>query len=374
MQKNNDLLYKIALGLIPGLGPVNTKNIVSYLGSVQAVFEAGENDFMKIPGIAEKGAKQIIKNRNTLSEARKELEFIKKHNILPIFYTDKDYPFFLKQCSDAPLMIYLKGKIDFKNRKILSFIGTRKASPYGKELCRTIIRQLADKGHNPIIVSGLAYGIDACAHQAALDAGLDTIAVLGHGLDRMYPAQHRSLARKIIGRGALLTEFRSDSEFKRQNFLQRNRIIAGMSQATVVIESAAKGGSLTTAEYANSYNREVFALPGRIGDRYSEGCNRLIKTHRAVLLQSADDIEYLLNWEKEQDAKQKQMFIELDDEQKKITQVLQNSKTASADEICRHTGFPIYKVSSVLLDLEFKGIIRTLPGKMYELTGSGLLG
>jgi DNA processing protein len=370
MQKNNDLLYKIALGLIPGLGPVNTKNIVAYLGSVKAVFEAGENEFMKIPGIAEKGAKQIIKNRNTLPEARKELEFIQKHNILPLFYTDKDYPFFLKQCNDAPLLIYSKGNIRFKNRKILSFIGTRKASPYGKELCRTIIRQLADKGHNPIIVSGLAYGIDACAHQAALDAGLETVAVLGHGLDRMYPAQHRSLARKIISQGGLLTEFRSDSEFKRQNFLQRNRIIAGISQATVVIESAAKGGSLTTAEYANSYNREVFALPGRIGDKYSEGCNRLIKTHRAVLLQSADDIEYMLSWEgNEKEAVQREAFDVLSDDEKKLLKAMDYGETVSVDRICRSTAMPVYKVSAVLLDLEFKGLIRTLPGKMYELTG-----
>jgi DNA processing protein len=371
---DKDLIYKIAVGLIPGLGPVNSKNIISYLGSIEKLFTAKEKAFLNIPGIAEKAARSIIKNRNVLDRAEQELKFIEKHNISPLFYTDKAYPYYLKQCVDAPLLLYIKGTTDFQNRKIISVIGTRKATPYGKDICKQLIKELADKGHNPIIVSGLAYGIDSCAHQAAIDNGLDTIAVLGHGLDRMYPAQHRNLATKIIKQGGLLTEFMSDSEFKRQNFLQRNRIIAGMSQATIVIESAEKGGSLTTAEYANSYNREVFAVPGRLGDSFSKGCNFLIKTHRAALLQSVDDIEYLLNWEKEQAAKQQQIFVELDEEQKKITQVLQNSKTASADEICRHTGFPIYKVSSVLLDLEFKGIIRTLPGKMYELTGSGVVG
>lgn len=369
--KNDKLLtYQMAAGLIPGLGPVNAKTIISYLGSVEALFTASEKDFLKIPGIAEKSARQIIKNRRIDDRVYEELEFVKKKNIRTLFYSDAEYPFFLKQCPDAPLLLYMKGKINFSGRKIISFIGTRKAGAYGKDLCRQIIRDLAQKGHNPIIVSGLAYGIDGCAHQAALENGLETAAVLGHGINQLYPAKHRNLAKDIIQQGVILTEFMSSDEFKRQNFIQRNRIIAGLSQATVVIESAAKGGSLTTAEYANSYNREVFALPGRIGDKYSEGCNHLIKTHRAALLQSADDIEYILNWEAPKEAvKQKQIFIELNDNEKKILSALKYGETAMVDQICRNTGMPVYQVSSILLDLEFKGLIRSLPGKMYELTG-----
>lgn len=371
MRSDNDLTYKIALGLIPGLGPVNTKNIIAGLGSPRAVFEADKKQLLKIPGIAEKGAEMIIRHRNTLERAEKETDFIRKHNIHTLFYTDKEYPYFLKQCPDAPVLLYGKGSLNFNNRKILSIIGTRKAGTYGKEICRKLIEQLAEKGHNPVIVSGLAYGIDACAHKAALDAGLDTAAVLGHGLDRMYPAQHRQLAARIAKQGALLTEFMSDSAFKRQNFLQRNRIIAGISEATIVIESGRKGGSLTTAEYANSYSREVFAVPGRTDDKYSQGCNYLIKTHRAVLLESADDIEYLLSWEvDESKAVQQDIFQVLSDEEKKILQVLNFGETASVDYICRTSRLPVFRVSAILLDLEFKGLIRTLPGKMYEITGA----
>ena len=371
MKNDKDLLYKIGLGLIPGLGPVNSKNIIAYLGSVKSVFFATEKDFLKIPGIAQKAAQKIIRNRDILKQAEEELLFVKKHNIHTYFYTEKDYPFFLKQCPDAPLALFSKGNIDLNNRKLLSVIGTRKATPYGKDICKKLINELAQRGHNPVIISGLAYGIDSCAHQAAIDAGLDTIAVLGHGLNRLYPAMHRELAKKIVNQGALFTEFRSNSEFKRQNFVQRNRIIAGLSQATIVIESAYKGGSLITAELANSYNREVFAFPGRIGDAVSEGCNKLIKTHRAVLLQSVDDIEYMLSWDKDNNKSvQKQLFVELNDEEQQLADILKKDQTVSTDEICRTTGMPIFKVSSLLLEMEFKGVVRTLPGKMYELTGS----
>ncbi|MEA2043257.1 MAG: DNA-processing protein DprA [Bacteroidota bacterium] len=368
---HNELLYKIGVGLIHGLGPVNSKSLISGLGSAKAVFSASKSDLLGIPGIAEKGADKIIKHRNVLSEAEKELKFIEKHNIRTYFYADKDYPYYLKQCPDAPTILYSKGDLDLQNRNTLSIIGTRKATPYGKDLCRKLISELADRGHNPVIVSGLAYGIDSCAHQAALDSGLDTVAVLGHGLDRIYPMKHRNLAKQIVEQGALITEFMSNSEFKRQNFVQRNRIIAGITQATVIAESAKSGGSLITAELANSYSREVFAFPGRLGDAVSEGCNNLIKTHRAVLLQSADDIEYLLSWEKGKDeGRQKQLFVELSEDEEKIAGELNNGKLISTDELSRNTGMPTFKVSSILLELEFKGVVRTLPGKMYEISGN----
>ncbi len=369
MTEDNKLEYKIAVGLIPGLGPVNAKNIIAHLGSVEKLFTCSKKELIAIPGIAEKSATQIIKNRHIEDRVYKEIEFIKKNKIKTLFYTDTEYPFFLKQCNDAPLLLYFKGNINFSGRKLISVVGTRKASAYGKDLCKEIIKELAEREHNPIIVSGLAYGVDICAHNAALDNGLETIAILGHGLNRLYPPQHRKKAIDIIQNGALITEFMSDAEFKRQNFLQRNRIIAGISQATIIIESARKGGSLTTAEYANSYNREVFALPGRIGDKYSEGCNYLIKTHRAVLLQSADDIEYLLNWEKpNRKTQQKEIFITLSKEEEKILSALKYGETTTIDKICRKTQMPVFSVSATLLDLEFKNLIRALPGKIYELT------
>ncbi len=367
MTDNNKLACQIAVGLIPGLGPVNAKNIISHLGSVERLFTCSAKELVAISGVAEKSARQIIQNRKIGSRVFKEIEFIKKNKIKPIFYTDKEYPYFLKQCNDAPLLLYIKGDIDFRNRKIISIVGTRKASAYGKEICKQLIKELADRGHNPIIVSGLAYGIDVCAHKAALENGLDTVAVLGHGLNKLYPNKHRNTAIEIIKKGALMSEFMTDSEFKRQNFLQRNRIIAGISQATIVIESAIKGGSLSTAENANSYNREVFALPGRIGDKYSEGCNYLIRTHRAVLLQSADDIEYLLNWEKvSEKAKQTEIFVELNENEQKILDTFKYGEKITIDEICRNTGMPVFQISAILLELEFKNLIRTLPGKAYE--------
>jgi len=369
---NDDLLkYKIALGLIPGLGPVTAKSVIAYTGGVKEVFEASKQKLTKAPGIGEFTAKKIVEGKEFIKQAEKEIRFIEKNKIKPVFYLDTDYPFLLKQCPDAPLIIFVKGNIDFNNRKVISIVGTRDATIQGKEICENLIRTLSETNHNPIIISGLAYGIDICAHRAALKYGLDTVSVFAHGFDKLYPANHRKTATEIKEKGALITEFISGAKFERQNFLRRNRIIAGLSQATVVIESAKKGGSLVTADIANSYNREVFAVPGRLEDKYSEGTNWLIKTHKAFLLQTAADIEYILNWEQSKNKiNQKSLFIELSDEEKLIADILQKQNKPVIDEICKISNMNMSKVSSLLLEMEFKGIVRSLPGKIYELTGT----
>ncbi len=365
-----DLKYKIALGQIPGLGPVNAKNLISYCGGVRNVFEANRAKLLKTPGIGSVTVDSILKNKQLLEVADEEIEFIDKQNIKTHFYTDEDYPFLLKQCPDAPLMLFEKGKVSFENKKVISIIGTRKASQRGKEICRNLIKDLAEAGHNPVIVSGLAFGIDICAHRAALEYGLETVSVLGHGLDRIYPATHRKTAEEITEQGALITEFTRSSKFEPQNFLRRNRIIAGLAHAVVVIESAAKGGSLVTADIANSYNREVFAVPGRLDDIYSEGTNQLIKNHKAFLLQSAKDIEYILNWEQSKMPAQQVLFVELSEDEKKIAQIIGKNGKTGIDYICKESGFNSAKTSALLLEMEFKSALHCLPGKIYELAGN----
>ncbi|MBN1251770.1 MAG: DNA-processing protein DprA, partial [Bacteroidales bacterium] len=307
---NENLNYKIALGMISGIGNMNAKKLIAYIGSVEGIFKEKRQNLEKIPGIGTKLSLEIS-NSNALNEAEQEISFINKNNIEAIFFTEKTYPERLKHCEDSPIIIYKKGKFDLNKTKILSIVGTRNASQYGKDNCNKLITDLFESGHNPLIVSGLAYGVDICAHKAAIKNNLATVAVLGHGLDIIYPAAHKNYAKEILQNGALLSEFSSNSKLDPSNFVKRNRIIAGMSDATIVVESAKKGGSLITAELANSYNRDVFAFPGRINDKFSEGCNLLIKTNRAALIESYKDIEYILGWEKkDKKAVQGKLFIE----------------------------------------------------------------
>ncbi len=259
------------------------------------------------------------------------------------------------------------------SRKILSIVGTRKATTEGIVFCQKLIKDLKEREHNPIIVSGLAYGVDASAHQAALDNGLLTIAVLGHGLDIIYPASHKKLAKEIVKQGMLITDFPSKSIRDKNNFIKRNRIIAGLSDATIVIESGEKGGSLITADIANSYNRDVFAVPGRISDMYSKGCNNLIKSNKAAMLTSIEDLEYLLGWEpgkKKNDAVQKDLFLNFSNDEKLIAEILKENEEITIDLICLKSNMPTSKVSPILLNLEFMGLVKTLPGKTYKLISS----
>jgi len=370
----NKLKYKIALSLIPKVGHITAKKLVAYVGDFEGVFKESKKNLLKIPDIGETLANNIV-HSNVLPLAEEELEFIEKNNIRVIFYLDEEYPERLKHCIDAPVLLYARGELSLNQRKVLSIVGTRKATNEGVLFCEKLVAALAERGHHPIIVSGLAYGIDATAHHAALNNSLPTVAELGHGLDIIYPASHKSLARKIEHDGLLLTDFPSKSKRDKNNFVKRNRIIAGLSDATIVVESAEKGGALVTADIANSYNRDVFAVPGRITDPYSKGCNQLIKINRAALLEKVEDIEYLLGWEPDNDINKKEiqrnLFVELDDEEKYIVDILKAStKEMPIDTICLKAQMPTSKVSPILLELEFKGILKTLPGKTYKLISS----
>ena len=360
------LVYKIALSLIPSVGDRIAKKLVAYCGSVDGVFNEKKSNLLKIPGIGEIVANSVIKQK-VLARAEEEILFIEKHNITPVFYLDDNYPNRLKHCSDSPLMLYYKGNADLNHEKIIAIVGTRNATEYGKKCCIDLIADLVP--HNPIILSGLAYGIDICAHKAALENGLNTIGVMAHGLDRIYPSVHKSVSKKMAEQGGLITDYMSQTNPDRENFPSRNRIIAGMADAVVVVEAAKKGGALITADIANSYNRDVFAFPGRIGDEYSAGCNHLIKINRAALIQSAADIEYLMGWTKIKEKKsvQKKLFVELSSDEQILFDILNTEGNKDIDYLSFKSNLTMSKASALLLGLEFKGMVNSLPGKVYKV-------
>jgi DNA processing protein len=308
-----------------------------------------------------------LKEKSVFQKAESELKFIEKENISVIYFKDKNYPERLKHCIDGPVLLFQSGKIDFETKKIISIVGTRNITSYGTEFTKKLIEDLAV--FNPIIVSGFAYGVDIVAHQAAMDNNLQTIGVLAHGLNQIYPKTHKKYVAKMEQNGGFMTEFWSTSNPDKENFVRRNRIVAGISEATIVIESAEKGGSLITANVANDYSRDVFAVPGRTTDKYSQGCNDLIKTQRAHLLTSAADLAYILNWEIENiktPTVQKQLFVSLDNDEQKVYDYLLKNGKQLLDVIAMECDFPIFKISTILLNMELKGVIRPLPGKLFE--------
>lgn len=361
------LKHKIALGLIPRIGDINARKLVSHFGGVEAIFNEPYRNLIKIPGIGPGLAKYIC-DKSYLDTADKEAEYVTKNNIKTYFYLENDYPFRLRQCDDSPVMFFFKGNSNLDSPKILSIVGTRNATTRGRELCEKIIAGLAAGHKDLIIASGLAYGIDIAAHKAALAHNLQTIGVLAHGFKTIYPAIHASTARAMVNTGGLLTDFLSDALPERNNFLKRNRIIAGLSDATVVIESGIKGGALVTADIANSYNRDVFAVPGRPDDQWSAGCNSLIRSNKAFLTECSDDIEYFLNWkpEKTQQAVQRTLFSDLEENEKTVFELLMKQGELNIDTICRTLGIPVYKLSSLLLQMEFKGLLKCSPGNLYR--------
>lgn len=360
------LKYQIGLTLIPGIGDVVGKKLMAYCGGVKAIFSENRNALLKIPGIGNTIVNSIL-SQKILSKAEGEIKFIEKNNIQPLFYTDKDYPARLLNCEDGPLLLYYKGNANLNTQRVIGFVGTRKATNQGRVICEKFIEGLKTK--DILLISGLAYGIDSYAHKAAIDNEIQTVGVLGHGLDRIYPAQNRKLADKMLVNGGLLTEFISHTIPDRENFPKRNRIVAGICDAIVIIESAKKGGALITAGIANSYNRDVFAVPGRINDEYSMGCNMLIKSNRAALAESAKDIAYIMGWDdlKVDVKKQRSLFVELTNEQKLILSLIENIKEISIDKIAIESNMPASKVAAALLMLEFEGLIQSLPGKLYKI-------
>ena len=370
MNNTNDdhLKYKIGIGLIPLIGCKIAKRLIAYTGSVEAIFNEKKGSLLKIPGIGEGIANAIVK-QNIMEEAEKEIEFINKYNINTLFYLDNNYPERLQHCEDAPVILFVKGSVDLNPGKVISIVGTRNATRYGREMCNKIVSGLSEHHHDIVIVSGLAYGIDVCSHKAALKNNLLTVAVLGHGLSTIYPAGHNDVAKKIIKQGALVTEFTSNMGPEKQNFVQRNRIIAGLSDATLVVESDVRGGALITADLANSYYRDVFAIPGRSEDKYSSGCNKLIKTNKAALLESVEDIEYIMGWDREKEkprTTQRQLFTKLVPEEQLIYNLLKEQGDLTIDILCLKANMPVSKVSAILLNMEFAGVVRSLPGKIYS--------
>ena len=363
----SDLYYTLALLKVEGVGDIVAKKLIHHCGSAENVFSAKKKQLFAIDGVGEMLFKNL-QNTAVFDLAKSELDFIENENIDFTFYQDENYPERLKHCIDGPAVLFQSGTIDLQHRKLISIVGTRQVTSYGADFTRKLIEDLAPL--NPVVVSGFAYGVDIVAHQAAIDCGLQTIGVLAHGLNQVYPKTHKKYIAKMEQNGGFLTEFWSSSSPERENFIKRNRIVAGMTEATIVIESAEKGGSLITANIANDYNRDVFAVPGRSSDKYSQGCNNLIKTQRANLLTSAADIVYMLNWElEEKNSKpiQKQLFISLDSEEQKIYDFLQKNGKELLDIIALECEFPIFKISSLLLNMELKGVIRPLPGKLFEV-------
>lgn len=359
-------LYEIALTLVPGIGYVNGKKLVAYCGGAEAVFCEKKKAIIKINGITENVVNGIF-SKDVMLRAEEEMRFVEKNGIKPFFYLDIDYPKRLQHCHDSPMMLYYKGNADFNVEKVIGVVGTRNITDYGRYYTERIVEELASD--NVLVISGLAYGVDAAAHRAALKYDLATVGVLGHGMQTIYPAENRNLSQKMIEKGGVLTEFVSGTKPDRENFPKRNRIVAGMVDCLVVVESALKGGAVITAEIANSYDREVFALPGRIGDIYSEGCNHLIKTNKANILTSATDIRYIMRWDVDTKvvAKQMRMFRDFSDDEKKVMNVFEKSNVVHLDDIIVGTDLSPSKIASILLSLEFDGVLTALPGKRYQI-------
>ncbi|HLK29805.1 MAG TPA: DNA-processing protein DprA [Puia sp.] len=364
---NDELLYQLALTQVPNIGCVRAKILIANLGDASLVFKTKKSQLEKIEGIGEIGAKSIF-NFKDFSRAEEEIAFIKKYKITPLFINDKNYPQRLLNCYDPPTILFYKGTANLNASKIIAVIGTRNNSDYGKHATEKLIKELS--GENILIVSGLAFGIDGIAHKASLKNNLHTIGVLAHGLDSIYPPEHNSLAKNMTKQGGLLTEFMSGTKPDRHNFPGRNRIVAGMSDATIVIETSLKGGSMITAELANGYNKDVFAFPGKITDSKSAGCNHLIKNNKAILLTDAQQLVEAMGWEEKQKAKpkkQKELFIELSHEEKIIIDLLNEKQMLHIDELNFKSGLSSSAVAAAILSLELQSIVSSLPGKMYAL-------
>ncbi|MGH1387421.1 DNA-processing protein DprA [Kordia sp.] len=366
MYSEEELIYALALQKTAKIGDVIAKRLIKHCGSAEAVLNEKKENLLKIDGV---GTYVLADLQNTkhIKAAENELKFIQKEKIQTHYFLEESYPTRLQHCVDSPIVLFQKGNANLNASKMISVIGTRKATTYGKQFCEELIENLSPL--QPTIVSGFAYGIDIVAQRAAVKNYIPTIGCLAHGLNQIYPKEHQRYMKSVEKNGAFVTDFWSTSKPDRENFLKRNRLIAGMTQATIVIESAEKGGSLVTAHIANSYNRDVFAVPGRVGDSQSIGCNNLIKQQRAHILTSAADIVYLLGWELEAapfQPVQKQLFVDVSPEEAIIHSYLQEKGQTVLDSIALECKFPIHKIAPILLQMEMKGLVKPLPGKLFE--------
>jgi DNA processing protein len=370
MNEYSRLIYRIALTKIPGVGDIIARNLLRSLGDEVAIFTESKKALLAA-GISQRIVAEI-QRRELLLEAEREVEFVIKSKLTPIFITDKEYPSRLIDCVDAPVLVYFKGNADLNVKKIISIVGTRKATNYATDFCETFLHELASLFPDILVVSGLAYGIDIHAHRSSLKSGLKTVGVLAHGLDRMYPSVHRKTAIEMMEQGGLLTEFPSGTNPDKHNFVRRNRIVGGMADAVVVLESGEKGGSLITAEIASSYYKDVFALPGRTSDLQSAGCNSLISNNKAVLLQSAESFVRQMGWgnasSKNFSAKprQRELLLDLNHEERAIYDAL-CTEEMQVNLLAVRVNIPVSKLFFTLLDMEMKGIIKPLPGGVYRV-------
>lgn len=361
---NTTLLYRIALTLVPQIGPVQARLLLQHF-SADEIFRTPQRILEKIEGIGQIRARNIARFSG-FDTAAAEIAFIEKNNIRPLFITDAAYPRRLLHCYDAPLMLYYRGAADLNAERVIAVIGTRNPTEYGKLQTEKLVEEMPAEGL--LVISGLAYGIDAAAHRACVKNQIPTVGILAHGLDQVYPPQHTSLAREMTGLGGLLTEFRSCTAPDRHNFPIRNRIVAGMADAVIVMETGLKGGSIITAELANSYNKDVFALPGKITDTKSAGCNLLIRNNKAALYTDAASFTEAMNWcVKRKKVYQKQLFTELNDNEKTILSLLESTTPVHIDELNNRSGLSSSHVAGAILSLELQGLVTSLPGKMYTV-------
>jgi DNA processing protein len=364
---HTDLLYQLALCDVPNIGHVQAKTLCEHFGSAQDVFRAGRSILERIEGIGEIRARSI-KNFKDFHLAEKEIAFIQRYDIAPLFFRDKNYPQRLLNSYDPPILLFYKGSADLNASKIISIVGTRRNSEYGRTMTEKLVKDLS--AYDVLIISGLAFGIDTMAHKAALNNGLNTIGVIGHGLDTIYPQQNTGLAKEMIKQGGLLTEFRSQTKPDKHNFPSRNRIVAGISDATIVVETDIKGGSMITANTAFGYNRDVFAIPGRTTDVKSSGCNFLISQNKAALVEDGKQLAQMLGWKEnplKKSMKQPEIFVELTDNEQAVADIIRIKERISVDELNISSGLSTSHLASTLLNLELKNVVQSLPGRIYQL-------
>lgn len=365
---NPELIYQLALTQVPHIGVVHGRILVQQFGSAAAIFKASQHVLEKIEGIGEVRARSIRKFNN-FAPAEKEIRFLEKYKVSALFMTDEAFPKRLLNCYDHPVLLFYKGSANLNCSKVIAIVGTRSNTEYGKQFSDRFMKELKDLG--VLIISGLAFGIDAIAHRCAMKYNLPTIGVVAHGLDQMYPPEHAGLAKEMIKEGGgLLTELRSGVKPDKHHFPGRNRIVAGISDAVVVIETGMKGGSVITADLANSYNRDVFAVPGKVTDAKSSGCNELIKSNKAILLTDAQQLIQMMGWEEKQKSpinSQRQLFIPLSEEEKIIVNMLTEKANMHIDELKLQSGLHASVIAAAILNLEMQNIIQSLPGKVFKL-------
>ena len=363
---DSELLYRIALTMVPNIGAVHARMLLDHYGSAYAIFQAKRHVLGKMEGIGQVRANNIAAFDN-FKKAEEEIRFIEKYRIIPLFISDAGYPKRFLNCYDPPVLFYYRGSADLNSTKMLAIVGTRTNTEYGKQVTEQLISELALP--DLVIVSGLAFGIDVIAHKAALKNNLPTIGVVGHGLDTIYPSQHKALAKQMITSGGILTEFPSGTKPDKHNFPIRNRIVAGICDAVVLVETGIKGGSIITAEMANGYNRDVFAVPGRTIDSKSAGCNYLIKNNKAILLTDTQQLVETLGWadtNRQAVKKQQELFLDFTPDEKIIYDLLSEKDSVAIDEINFLSNLSSSTVAAALLNLEMQGVVKALPGKRFK--------